>query len=253
MEEESTSSNLEELARFREQWRRDIRAKAGERRAPPTSSEQKPPRPSERDTARQLYNEGRRLELEQDGSLHLAIKFYRRAFQLDPSLAFSHGIVEAHAAGDSGITEKKQFKGEPRKQAHVSRKHPTTSSSKNPTVKLILANCGGQFPVIEAMAPDLQSPLSQLPNEVLVHVLSFLDPYHVELCALVCRALYLHCRNPGHWRRRAQEHWGKSRISHHQKQNATTAINWRKLFLLKPQIHSHGVLIRYTREDTQLT
>ncbi|ELU43428.1 TPR_2 domain-containing protein [Rhizoctonia solani AG-1 IA] len=73
----------DELERFREEWRQEIRERAG---AEPSSSSpaSSPPRPRTRQSPIDIYAEA--VEREQRGELDEALSLYRRAFRLDPNV-----------------------------------------------------------------------------------------------------------------------------------------------------------------------
>ncbi|KAB5594478.1 F-box protein pof7 [Ceratobasidium theobromae] len=166
----------DELDRFREQWRQEIRERT---QAQPQQS-----------TPIDIYAEA--VEREQRGELDGALELYRRAFRLDPNVDRAyHYKNTTNALYTLTIASKPQPKPEP---LHVA------ATSTHSIHTLISA-----FPPAEELkfAPeDERQPvhLVKIPDELLLHILKILDVSSIERFAMVCRRARVLTLDPDLWR-----------------------------------------------------
>lgn len=136
------------------------------------------------------------MEKEQRGELDVALDLYRRAFRLDPNVDRAYHVQTATTALAS-LTIAPVVPKPPvadKLQIHV----PATSSH---SIRTLIA----AFPPVAelAFAPELeQEPvhIARVPDELLLHVLKFLDIPSIERFATICRRARLLTLDPDLWR-----------------------------------------------------
>ncbi|KAF8738719.1 F-Box protein, partial [Rhizoctonia solani] len=184
----------DELERFREEWRQEIRERAG---AEPSSSSpaSSPPRPRTRQSPIDIYAEA--VEREQRGELDEALSLYRRAFRLDPNVDRAYHYRSTTQAFESLTLApvKPSTSTEPKPEPiHVA------ATSTHSIRTLISA-----FPPANDLAflPEDERqpvPIALVPDELLLHTLKLLDITSIERFALVCRRARVLTVDPDLWR-----------------------------------------------------
>ncbi|KAG8744997.1 hypothetical protein FRC10_009105 [Ceratobasidium sp. 414] len=188
----------DELTRFREQWKEEVRARtAGESSSTPNAPPTSQPPARVRRSPLDIYAEA--VEKEQRGELDLALGLYRRAFHLDPNVDRTYHL-HATTAALANLTlapiTPKAGGTKPHTQIHIN-----VSATSAHSVHTLVAN----FPPASelAFAPEIeQEPvhLARIPDELLLHVLKLADIPSVERFALVCRRARLLTLDPDLWR-----------------------------------------------------
>ncbi|CAE6479166.1 unnamed protein product [Rhizoctonia solani] len=190
----------DELDRFREQWRQEIKERTtGDHSSStqqPSSSNapSSPPRPHTRQSPIDIYAEA--VEREQRGELDQALDLYRRAFRLDPNVdrAYQHrsttDAFQALTLAPVNPSPSQPPKPEP---IHVA------ATSTHSIRTLISA-----FPPASELAfspEDEHQPvlIARVPDELLLHVLKMLDVPSIERFALVCRRARVLTVDPDLW------------------------------------------------------
>ncbi|KAG8702649.1 hypothetical protein FRC09_004624 [Ceratobasidium sp. 395] len=178
-------STDDELTRFREQWKEEVRARtAGEPSNAPSTSQQPPPRV---------------LEKEQRGELDTALDLYRRAFRLDPHVDRTYHLHTTTSALTNltlAPIHPKAGDSKPHTQIHIN-----VSATSTHSVRTLIGN----FPPASelAFAPEIeQEPvhLARVPDELLLHILKLGDIPTIERFALVCRRARVLTLDPDLWR-----------------------------------------------------
>ncbi|KAG8681624.1 hypothetical protein FRC08_015517 [Ceratobasidium sp. 394] len=188
----------DELTRFREQWKEEVRARtAGESSSTPSAPSTSQPPARTRRSPVDIYAEA--VEKEQRGELDAALDLYRRAFRLDPHVDRTYH-VQATTAALTNLTlapvTPKPGDSKPHTRIHVN-----VSATSTHSVRTLIAN----FPPASelAFAPEIeQEPvyLARIPDELLLHILKLVDIPSIEKFALVCRRARLLTLDPDLWR-----------------------------------------------------
>ncbi|KAJ1306639.1 hypothetical protein OPQ81_007635 [Rhizoctonia solani] len=198
----------DELDRFREQWKQEIRERTAAEHPDPVSSSTQAPstqapssltvppraRPIRRSPI-DIYAEA--VELEQRGKLDEALDLYRRAFRLDPNVDRAYHYrnttetLQALTLAPVRPSTRPQPKPEP---IHVS------ATSTHSIRTLISA-----FPPASELAfspEDERQPvhIARVPDEVVLHILKLLDVPSIEKFAVVCRRARVLTVDPDLWR-----------------------------------------------------
>ncbi|QRV88722.1 F-box-like protein [Ceratobasidium sp. AG-Ba] len=187
----------DELARFREQWKEEVRARTtGEPVASTSEGGPSTSQPSRRRSPVEIYAEA--VEKEQRGQLDEALTLYRRAFRLDANVDKAwelqnttkalHSLTLAPVESTTTIKHPVQL--------HIN--VPQTSSH---SIRTLITN----FPPTSELlfAPEIeQEPvhLTRIPDELLLHILKLSDVPTIERFALVCRRARVLTLDPDLWR-----------------------------------------------------
>ncbi|KAG9098011.1 hypothetical protein FRC07_010703 [Ceratobasidium sp. 392] len=208
-------SREDELERFREQWKSEVRARtAGEssstQSAPWTSQPVQPARV--RRSPVDIYAEAGKsittlsalsnappVEKEQRGELDVALDLYRRAFRLDPHVDRTyhlHTTTQALTNLTLAPVTPKDKDHKPHAQIHIN-----VSATSTHSVRTLIGN----FPPATelAFAPEIeQEPvhLARVPDELLLHILKLTDIPSIERFALICRRARVLTLDPDLWR-----------------------------------------------------
>jgi F-box protein 9 len=222
IEEEET----DELRRFRENWRRELEEKkrlqqprqdsaphpaAAEASTSDKTSEanslRQPGLFHTRNGALEVYS--RAVKHEQAGELDDALRLYRQAFRADSNVDRLYHLREQRAARtpeavalaastvEEGVESKATGLVNAQSNSVVPAHHPERQ------VSGLLASILADFPIPLSFEPeDERAPLSlqRLPDELLVHMLSYLGVVTVERFALVSKKARVITLDPTIWR-----------------------------------------------------
>ncbi|KAH7335449.1 hypothetical protein B0J17DRAFT_670236 [Rhizoctonia solani] len=191
----------DELDRFREQWKQEIRERTtGEPLSPTNQSSSSnapssPPRPRTRQSPIDIYAEA--VEREQRGELDEALDLYRRAFRLDPHVDRAYQYRSASDAFKSLTLA-------PVKSSTTQLPKPEpihVSATSTHSIRTLIS----AFPPASELAflPEDERqpvPIAHVPDELLLHVLKLLDVPSIERFALVCRRARVLTVDPDLWR-----------------------------------------------------
>lgn len=148
------------------------------------------------------------VQLEQSGDLDEALRLYRHAFRLDSHVDKAYRKEELRltvqtALGQHGASENRKrasldaaITGLDKDLAHLSLPSKATVTGNLAT---IVAN----FPPDIAFEPEDEReglPIRQLPDELLVHILSMLDPTSIERFAVIDKKARVLSLDSGIWR-----------------------------------------------------
>jgi F-box protein 9 len=215
----------EELRRFRENWKEEVREKLGLQQdsghptGPPTQTstseaEARHSRPLQsRNDALEVYI--RAVRHEQAGELEEALRLYRQAFRMNPTVDRTYSLREqkaARAQDASGFSVTSVFPEIEAKSVNpfgpegvsgVTHTHPKLASSSDQHIPGVLARIVADFPEELSFEPeDEKAPsfLQWLPDELLVHILRHLGTLAIERFACVCRKARVITLDTAIWR-----------------------------------------------------
>jgi len=225
----------DDLHQFREQWRKELEAKARE-------SEERGDNQEIQDDlhiqAREYFLQG--VQHEQNGKLYDAIKFYKKAVNLVPDIEKEAFQFTGRQAGNNN---KQGASGENAKMKLETPSDDGDVEVENLTIKFSTVKLDNQ-PLIQPQVPVQGTHIGQLPSEVINYILKWvvssdLDLRSLEACAAVCRGFYLAARDEEIWRLVCVRVWGPSILS--RKQDL-----WRDRYLSTVKVHFNGVYISKT-------
>ena len=213
----------DELRNFRENWKREVdeKRRLQQSRQDPaepaaalpeqssTPEARSPPHSSSgvlrsRNDALEVY--GRAVKHEQAGELEDALRLYRQAFRTDSNVDKSYHLKEQRArtldaisltatnveenAGNTAAVSIKHARPNSVVPGVVHMKSPSSPNYTERQVSGLLASILAKFPMPLLFEPEDEralSPLQRLPDELLVHILSYLGAASIERFALVSR------------------------------------------------------------------
>ena len=212
----------DELRSFRESWKREVQERKMQQQqslqdsadyatVPPeqtlTSEATGDPQQSGvlrlRDDALEVYT--RAVKHEQGGQLDEALRLYRQAFRMDSNVDRAYHLREKRASRTSEATAPTAARPEQsaEKEAGISVRSVSdalaprevhannTSPHHHPEPQIhLLAGIVAGFPIPSSFEPDDEnapSPLRRLPDELLVHIISYLGVAAIERFARVSR------------------------------------------------------------------
>jgi F-box protein 9 len=232
--EADEEQETDELRHFRENWKREVEGKkrllqsrqdAAEPAAalPEQSSTPEPSSPHHsgvfrsRNDALEVYS--RAVKHEQAGELDDALRLYRQAFRMDPNVDKSYHLKEQRARALEAIPlTATTVEENAENMAAVSitnarsnsvvpgvvhMKPPSSLHHTERQVSSSLASILADFPIPLSFEPEderAMSPLQRLPDELLVHVLTYLGAAAIERFALVSRKARVITLDPTIWR-----------------------------------------------------
>lgn len=258
-QEAASEKNLnEQLEAFRERWRSELKGgrpgggTAREGPLPGGTAPQlpvpSPVQPGSQDRAkttlgaeeqaRELFI--RAAELEQEGALYEAIKFYRQAMQLVPDIEFRVNDYEGENGSPGDVDNREAVED----NAVTNLLTPFQSE---------LSLQEAQPKLCRRDTESRQTHISALPVEVLVYVFrwvvsSDLDLRSLEQLSMVCRGFYMCARDPEIWRLACLRVWGRNTGK------LSPYLSWRHMFLERTRLRYDGVYISrvsYIRQGEQ--
>lgn len=148
------------------------------------------------------------VQLEQNGDLDGALSFYRQAFRLDPHVDKAYHKEELQLASlkshEVPHSRKKSLDADSvTGVVNGLEKLSVVAPSKREVSQDMLAKLIDTFPRDLRYEPEDERedvPLNVLPDEVVVHVLQYLDPMTIERFALVCKKARLVSLDTGVWK-----------------------------------------------------
>ncbi|KAB7499980.1 F-box only protein 9 [Armadillidium nasatum] len=245
-----TDMNSEELlSSFRQEWRRELHTNTSTRKDTSELSRQNSSFCSHKAShssevqdgihsdleieAANLFRKG--VQLEQNGQLYEAIRFYRKAIALVPDIETRvHNKYVQERLEDNFCDEETEDEG---------------SLLEDPECKDLITRFEnllvGNDAVCQPQTSQQGFHLSYLPNEMVEKIISWvigseLDLESLEKLASVCRGLFLMCRKPELWRKACLRVWGIN----------TGDLNvyptWRDMFIYRARPRFNGCYISKT-------
>jgi len=249
-EDESSSSSLvqDELENFREKWKQDLASK-GTNVAVKT---EEPEQDSVEEKARGIFLEG--VEHEQNGELYEAIQKYRKAVALVPDIefkAFEH-TARRKPVTNASIDEKNVATDDEADLPDL----PGDDGEEDAGVQDLLTRFTKLklkgTPLCESEHESSQTHISQLPMELVIHILKWVVSAELDLKSLenfsqVCRGFFLASRASDIWRLVCVQTWGLAGLP----MEEPGFGGWRTLFISRPRVNFNGCYISkmsYLRE-----
>jgi len=249
-EDESSSSSLvqDELENFREKWKQDLASK-GTNVAVKT---EEPEQDSVEEKARGIFLEG--VEHEQNGELYEAIQKYRKAVALVPDIefkAFEH-TARRKPVTNASIDEKNDATDDEADLPDL----PGDDGEEDAGVQDLLTRFTKLklkgTPLCESEHESSQTHISQLPMELVIHILKWVVSAELDLKSLenfsqVCRGFFLASRASDIWRLVCVQTWGLAGLP----MEEPGFGGWRTLFITRPRVNFNGCYISkmsYLRE-----
>jgi F-box protein 9 len=206
------------LRNFRENWKREVEGKKRQQQSrqdaaepaaalpeQPSTPEASSPHPSgvfrSRNGAPEVYS--RAVKHEQAGELDDALRLYRQAFRTDSNVDKSYHLKEQRARALEAISltattveenvaavSITNARSNPVVPGVAHMKPPSSPHHTEGQVSGSLASILANFPIPLSFEPEderAMSPLQRLPDELLVHILTYLGAAAIERFALVSR------------------------------------------------------------------
>jgi len=244
MEEEDVVVVEDDLASFREQWKKELGNKPGngsEKSSQERELQQEEKEEDQEDDihvkAREFFLQG--VKYEESGKLYEAVRFYKKAEKLVPN-------IEYQTFDYTGKNFKVKANNEQSEVKDDNENIPPSNSLDNEDDDDV-SNLIFKFARMETSEQVLIKPefdthmthIGRLPSEVMNLILKWvissdLDFKSLESCSEVCRGFYLASRDEEIWRLICLKVWGSAVAS---SKNFPT---WREMFLSKPRVHYGG-------------
>ncbi|XP_003384131.1 PREDICTED: F-box only protein 9-like [Amphimedon queenslandica] len=216
MASKEQSTDTDELAEFREQWRAEIKEKT----LADTHTDHLP-------QAEELYWMG--VAAEENKDMSAAILYYRQAIQLVPD-------IERRATKKERDKDREKEEEEEQEEDEESKDLSVISHSLS-TLSIDDVTC------CHNDSPTTVTHISALPVEIIRYILLLivindLDLRSLEQFGMVCKRFYLFSREQLIWRKACVKLWGSGHSM-----LATPTSNWRHIFITQPHVHFNGVYI----------
>ncbi|CAF1415951.1 unnamed protein product [Adineta steineri] len=192
----------------------------------------------------------RATELEREGKLYDAIKYYRAAMQLVPDIEFRMA-----RKGQQQTTTTTELNS---KEGNINEDLDTNEACDDEnnlidSLQLVNVDDNERSIICTKNFPQQATHISCIPSEVLIYIFrwvisSDLDVRSLEQCARVCRGFYICARDPQLWKMICFKTWGVNTG------NSSVHINWRHMFINRPHVVFNGVYISrasYIRQGEQ--
>lgn len=152
-----------------------------------------------------LYHKGAKLE--EEGKVYDAINFYRKAMHIDPKIEFKYKSNNCPQSTHDCNEEALILLSKP--EEGICTKMDFYKNFQN----YVYSNYNGRLMQSDSNANVICTQtmhISDLPSELIVHILSYvvsshLDMRSLEQCAVVCKGLYICSRDEKLWRKACQK------------------------------------------------
>jgi len=233
----------DELSEFRDRWKQELETR-----------EESQGTQTKEEMSIDLYRQA--LFYEREGQPFKAVRFYRKAFKLNPTLEHSR---EAQLNADFLSLTGEPSKG-PAAKTPAALSQPTKQRSLDSKQHLAhIPQWAEHFVGSLCERPDpkeeeeeneptkneevLEIHIGDLPPEVFIHILSFITAVDVESCSAVCRLWYLLARENNLWKNICLRQWPSEFSTLQDQVQEQLSGNWRRLFIDKPRPRLDGVYI----------
>ncbi|KAN0121263.1 hypothetical protein V8E52_003851 [Russula decolorans] len=270
----------DELRNFRENWKREVDEKKGlqQSRQDPAEPAAVLPEQSSTPEARSPHHSGvfrsrndalevysRAVKHEQAGELDDALRLYRQAFRTDSNVDKSYHLKEKRARTLEAISlTATNVEENAENMAAVSimnarsnsvipgvvhMKPPSSPRHTERQVSGLLASILAKFPMPLSFEPEDERallPLQRLPDELLVHILSYLGAAAIERFALVSRRARMITLDPTIWRSFVETIYKPPQISPDETLDDILdkySSNYRRVYIEQPRVRLDGVYI----------
>ncbi|KAL5513306.1 hypothetical protein ACEPAH_3704 [Sanghuangporus vaninii] len=265
----------EELVKFREQWKAEIKQRSTHSHVSP-SVDGKPldyslpsvpahlfavqPRiPGAQTLSRSLVSavETYRLAIqyEQTGDLDEALRLYRNAFKLDSNVDKAYRREELRLAGAALRVENGHVEEHSRWDPFSAEKALTRSRSKARPIVGKCLHTGALMHLLSSFPDDLDfipldeasnTPLRLVPDEIIVLILKMLDPHSIERFALLSRKARVLSLDSSIWRDLVQKTYMPPQIPHDSTIEELAdryTFDYRRFYIEHPRLRLDGVYI----------
>lgn len=270
----------DELRNFRENWKKEVDEKKRLQQSLQDPAEPAAALPEQSSTpeASSLHHSGvfrsrnnalevysRAVKHEQAGELDNALRLYRQAFRADSNVDKSYHLKEQRArtldaisltattleenAENTAAVSTMNAQSTSALPGAVHMKLPPSSHITERQVSGLLASILAQFPMPLSFEPEDERALSTLqrfPDELLVHILSYLGAAAIECFALVSRKARVITLDATIWRPFVETIYRPPQISPDEKLDDILdkySSNYRRVYIEQPRVRLDGVYI----------
>jgi len=248
---DSSQEKTPDLEAFREEWKRELAGRSevqqGKSKGAPLPPETPYPDDDVHIKAREFFQHG--VQLEQNGKLYDAIKFYKKAVNLVPDIEKEAFYYTGRQAANKEKNTSGQ-NGESNNKRQSDEALDTEEDIQNLVDKFSQINLDNK-PLIQSEFNSQSKHIGELPVELLNYILKWvvskeLDLRSLESCSEVCRGFYLAARDQEIWRQVCIRVFGASVL-----QARPDETPWRDYYLSRSRILFHGCYVSkmtYIRE-----
>lgn len=228
------------LNSFRAEWKRELEG-SQQRQTSDVNTEEKLEQDKHK-KARELFQEG--VNLEQNGNLYDAIRFYKKAVQLVPDIEKEVYQSTSVQVNPQKMNISAQVKNEDENHNAMEDSIQDNEDIDNLIERFNRDVCLDNKPVIQQeFENNNERHIGSLPAELLNLIFKWvvsadLDFRSLENCSLVCKGFYLAARDEEIWKQICKRAFGKSSLSHN-----TESIPWRQWYLSSATIHYNGCYV----------
>lgn len=235
----------QQLDEFRTKWKTEIQQRTVYGHVLQDKQQQEPIDHEEQ--AKHFFQ--RATELEREGKLYDAIKYYRAAMQLVPDIEFRMDHRGQQQPTTTTTTTELNHSLE-----HLdSDQQLETDSNLLESFQHVNIDENELSTICTKNFPQQATHISSLPFEVMIYIFrwiisSDLDVRSLEQCARVCRGFYRCARDTQLWKMICFKTWGT------QTGKPLSNTNWRHMFIHRPHVVFNGVYISratYVRQGEQ--
>lgn len=235
----------QQLDEFRVKWKKEIQQRTVYGHVLQDKQQQQEETIDHEEQAKHFFQ--RATELEGEGKLYDAIKYYRAAMQLVPDIEFRMARrVQQQTITTTELAHSLEHLGDKNQQLETDSNLLESFQHINIDENELSTICLKNF-------PQQATHISSLPFEVIIYIFrwiisSDLDVRSLEQCARVCRGFYRCARDAQLWKMICCKTWG----AHTGKPMNNT--NWRHMFIHRPHVVFNGVYISkasYVRQGEQ--
>ena len=212
-----------QLETFREQWKSEVAAKNTKLQKTVEGNCSSVQSASNIEAAKEHFLRG--IESEKIGEMNNAVKSYRIALQLDPEIEQRLSAMQEFSQQGSDDEDKDE----------------TADDSISLLEKFSSLNLSVHNSTASVLSLNKSLHIMQLPSEIICHVFrcvasSHTDMKSVESLSQTCRRFYIHARDQTLWKAACERIWGP-------KISKKPYVDWRKMYIEKPQVRLDGVYI----------
>lgn len=184
-----------------------------------------------------LFQKG--ISLEKVGKLYDAVAFYRRATYLVPDI---ESKIFTFEKSQSKVHQEEKKKNEVAEGTHEA----SVDQYEDLLRKFSCLDLLESLPTCEPAIPTKTTHFSQLPDEIVLHILRWVVSDHLDFSSLsqfaaVCKKFYILSRDQEIWRLACLKIW--SILSIEQAINNEFNNDWRRMFIERPKANVNGTYI----------
>ncbi|KAL5531343.1 hypothetical protein ACEPAG_4220 [Sanghuangporus baumii] len=265
----------EELVKFREQWKAEIKQRSTHSHVSPSgdgrpldssspsvhahlfAAQSRVPgaQPLSRSLVSAVETYRLAIQYEQAGDLDEALRLYKSAFRLDPNVDKAYRREELRLEAAASHVESSHVKELLRQDSSSAERILTRSRSKARPIERKLAHTGALMHLLSSFPDDLEFvpfdetsnvPLRLLPDEIIVLILKMLDPRSIERFALLSRKARVLSLDSSIWRDLVQKTYMPPQVPHDliiEELSDRNTFDYRRFFIEHPRLRLDGVYI----------